>query len=427
EPDRKVPWQLTLDVPSDVGAFSNTPIVRESALDAKHKRVEFAQTLPLPSYLVAFAVGSFDVVDAGKTRHDVPLRFIAPRGGAKDASKWTPWIRQIIATYEDWFDIPYPYPKLDIVAVPRFGLGGMENAGLITIEETALQEATLGVVKHEIAHQWFGDLVTHAWWDDVWLTEKMASWMAGRVSKTFDSIEDRDLVEQSAQALHDLARRSHPIRVPIATSRTLDAIDEMYDYNGDIFSLFESYLGGDTFRHALQIYLKRHAHGTATAQDFAAALSEASGQALDASFMALVEKGAVAHLGLGLSCASGHRVMVAHLSDTSWPLPMCFAYDHDGKRDEHCEVIEPTTTSVELPSTGCPKWFLPGVGGVSLAETTVAQNDTNALLGPGWEHLTQAERRGLFITLRDELEIVTAVRRIVDGGDAASMRLAARS
>ena len=148
EPGFKVPWTLTLDIPAEGIALANALLVKETRLDAYRLREEFAPTAPLPSYLIAFAIGPFDVVDLGHS-----IRVAAPRG-IKVAD---PEAHLAISRLEDYLGVPFPYPKLDLVAVPHLGLGAMENAGLITFNPAV--EDLAPMIAHEIAHQWFGDLV----------------------------------------------------------------------------------------------------------------------------------------------------------------------------------------------------------------------------------------------------------------------------
>src|ERR1700733_8570214 len=195
EPDVKVPWQLTLDVPKDQIAVSNTPITSETPLDATHRRVEFAQTRPLPSYLIAFGVGPYDVVDAGKAKSGLALRVFAPRGKAKEAAYLASAMPRIVELLEAWFAIPYPYPKLDYVIVPSARGLAMENAGMVTADSryTLLpnpspfdEYSLVSVMGHETAHQWFGDLVTATWWDDIWLNESFATWAEDKILAAYD-------------------------------------------------------------------------------------------------------------------------------------------------------------------------------------------------------------------------------------------------
>ena len=197
EPDNKVPWKLTLDVPKALVAVSNTAMTGEAPLEGGKKRVEFAQTKPLPSYLVAFGVGPFEIVDAGKTKRGTPVRIIALAHRAADAAYAARTSSKVIDLLEDYFATPYPYDKMDMLAIPiTVGFGAMENAGLITYAETLLlmdgkasnerRLRWISVAAHELAHQWFGDLVTMAFWDDIWLNEGFASWLTHKVVTRFE-------------------------------------------------------------------------------------------------------------------------------------------------------------------------------------------------------------------------------------------------
>ncbi|HEY5944145.1 MAG TPA: M1 family aminopeptidase, partial [Kofleriaceae bacterium] len=191
EPDRKVPWQLTLDVPEALVAASNTPIESEThvaALEwtATHSRrsattVRFAQTPPLPSYLIAFAVGPFDVVDAGHSNSGIPIRLLTLRGKGPEVAAAARSIPALLDKIESWLGVPFPYAKLDVVEVQVTAewWGAMENAGLITFNTDMFDSrAWDGTILHELAHHWFGDYVTPAWWDDIWLNESFAYWIA---------------------------------------------------------------------------------------------------------------------------------------------------------------------------------------------------------------------------------------------------------
>ena len=197
EPDLKVPWQLALDVPAGFTVAGNAPVERESPLPDGRKRVELAASEPMPSYLVAFAIGPFDITDAGTSRGGIPIRMLAPRGvtGADRALVDGRTAARVLDELAAWTAIPYPFGKLDCVAVPRTGneWAAMENVGLVTFRAEFLdgrhgRYAWLEIIAHELAHQWFGDLVTPAWWDDIWLNEGFATWLGMKTAAVVESV-----------------------------------------------------------------------------------------------------------------------------------------------------------------------------------------------------------------------------------------------
>ena len=199
EPRFKVPFDITLTVPKDEVAVANTlPRHEETSADGQWKTIVYATTKPLPTYLVAFAVGPWDVVDAPPIpandvrRNPVPLRGIGPRGTGAQLKWILGQAPAIVKYYEDYTQQPYPFDKLDLLGAPDFSAGAMENAGLIVFRDALLRldehssadlyRSSFDVTAHEIAHQWFGDLVTVPWWDDIWLNETFATWAQGKAT-----------------------------------------------------------------------------------------------------------------------------------------------------------------------------------------------------------------------------------------------------
>ncbi|HSP77431.1 MAG TPA: M1 family metallopeptidase, partial [Myxococcaceae bacterium] len=195
EPGFKVPWQLTLRVRPELAAFANTPVESEEVGADGLKTVRFRPTPPLPSYLLAFAVGPFETVDAGPAgSKGAPVRIVVPHGRKAEAEWAAHATPPLVQHLEEYFGLPYPYEKLDVLAIPQPVLfGAMENPGLITFQMPLLlarpeqdslerQRQFTVVQAHELAHQWFGNLVTLAWWDDTWLNESFATWLAFKVT-----------------------------------------------------------------------------------------------------------------------------------------------------------------------------------------------------------------------------------------------------
>ena len=210
EPIFKIPYQMTISAPAHQVVVSNTPVLEES-VSGGIKTVQFEKTKPMPTYLIAYTVGPFDSTEM--TGLSVPGRVYVPKGyidKTKFVIKHTP---EILTSLEDFFGIKYPYKKMDFVAVPNFTHGAMENVGLITYRDSLLlladnpsvteRSGPLNVIAHELAHQWFGNLVTMAWWDDLWLNEAFASWAASHTMKTlYPELNYADRLVQELSLIH---------------------------------------------------------------------------------------------------------------------------------------------------------------------------------------------------------------------------------
>ena len=268
QPNFKTPWQLTLHVRKEHKAIANTPQVSEAPESNGMKMVKFAVTKPLPSYLVAFAVGPFDIVDAGVTgRNRVPVRIITPKGKSANAKYAAEVTGPIIQQLENYFGIPFPYEKADQVAIPlTFGFGAMENAGLVTYAETLLlanpavdttqrQRTYASIAAHELAHQWFGDLVTLAWWDDTWLNEAFATWIASKVMAEWKpewNTRLGDLGAKFGAMDEDSLVSTRKIRQPIESMDDIaNAFDGItYEKGAAVIRMFETWAGRSSSRPA---------------------------------------------------------------------------------------------------------------------------------------------------------------------------------
>jgi alanyl aminopeptidase len=432
EPDSKVPWHLSLTVPQSLVAVSNTPIARETAMASGSKLVEFTPTKPLPSYLVAFAVGPFDIVDGGKTKAGTPVRVVTLAGRAADAAFAAKSTARVVDLLEDWFAIPYPYAKLDLVTVPlTVGFGAMENAGMVTFTERLMlfdqsrpsrerQWRWVNVAAHELAHQWFGDLVTMAWWDDIWLNEGFANWMETKILAKYDPswhAEQAD-VEQRVQALDaDALPSARAIRQPIERNddifNVFDAIT--YDKGATVLRMFESYVGADVFQRGVRDYLTARAFGNATSADFIAAISAASGKDLAPALATFLERTGEPEVEATTTCggAGAHVALTQHRyvapgttssaapserGDTAaapWQIPVCIAYGASGTRAEACTLLAQDTATIELKGA-CPAWVELNASGRGYYRSRYTAAQAAALRDVAWPQLTETERRAVF-------------------------------
>lgn len=417
EPAFKVPFDISLVVHESHAAITNTLETRIELLDNGLKKIHFATTKPLPTYLVAFAVGPLDVVDADDLPptavrdRPVPLRGVAVAGRGSELAFALENTRGLLEAMEAYFGMPYPYAKLDLIAVPDFGAGAMENAAAITYRDSILlvdpnarpqtKRLFFVVHGHELAHQWFGDLVTPRWWDDIWLNEAFATWMAYVALDIWQPGDHyrRQLGEGARQVMNsDSMITARQIRQPVTSNHDIaNAFDGItYRKGGAVLSMFESFLGRDTFRAGVQEYMRRHAWQTATADDFIEALASQSRNHqpddVRRAFLAFLEQPGLPMVEATLACegdSTGVRLRQSRYlplgsrGDTAqqWELPICLKYRRDGTSAEHCLVMREADSSIDLGTGPCPDFLLPNAGGAGYFRWSLDTEGWQKLLG----------------------------------------------
>ena len=293
EPSLKARFSISVTTGAANKVISNGPVRRTERLAGSRKTVHFAETPLLSTYLVALAVGDLEAskpVSLGPTE----IRIWHTPGKRAQTSFGLETARECLRRLEHYFGLPYPYSKLDLVAVPDFEFGAMENAGAVFFRETLLlidsRSATLNekkraaeVICHELAHMWYGDLVTMAWWDDLWLNEAFATWMAFKVVDDWKPEWKMwlDFQHGTASALElDALRHTHPIycrvRTPEEADENFDRIT--YEKGAAVVRMIERYLGAATFRRGVRAYIRKHQERNTVAADLWNALSKASGE-----------------------------------------------------------------------------------------------------------------------------------------------------
>jgi alanyl aminopeptidase len=398
EPRFKTPFRVTLTVPKDSVAVANTRQIQERpAADAKWKTLTFAPTKPLPTYLIALAVGPWDVLD-GPTiapnavrKNSLPLRGIGPRGTGPQL-KWildqTP---MIVKYYEDYTAQPYPFDKLDLLGAPDFGAGAMENAGLIIFRDALLRidatssgsahRSAFNVTAHEIAHMWFGDLVTVPWWNDIWLNEAFATWAQGKATVALEPEYTGDLarLEGTLGAMRsDSLLSARKIRQPIANFGDIQtAFDGItYQKGAAVLRMFEEWLGEPTYRAAMRAYLARHAYGSGSAEDLIATIAQVSGkgEALSKAMFSLLDQPGIPLIETSLTCNQGTNPGTANLAlaqsrylpfgvvspePLEWSLPVCVRLDHaDRSESRQCFLLDRPQRDFAVAG-GCATAYLP--------------------------------------------------------------------
>jgi puromycin-sensitive aminopeptidase len=298
EPDRKAVFEVTLVVEEGLGAYSNGPIVEEtpeprSGGSAPARRIRFAPTMPMSTYLVAFIVGPLEATDPVDV-DGVPLRIVHPPGKAHLAPYALEVGAHALRFFTDYFGIPYPADKLDLVAIPDFAFGAMENLGCVTFRESVLLvdpaqaarvelERVADVVCHEIAHMWFGDLVTMKWWNGIWLNEAFATFMEVLAVDAFRPEWQRWVsfgVEREAAMAVDGLHATRPVEFHVGRPEEAQGMFDVLTYQkgGSVLRMLEQYLGAETFRDGIRDYLTTHSHSNTETADLWDALERSSGQ-----------------------------------------------------------------------------------------------------------------------------------------------------
>ncbi len=440
EPAFKVPFDVSLIVHAEHVAIANTPQVRESEVEGSLKRIDFATSKPLPTYLVAFAVGPLDVVE-GETLpptavrdRSVPLRGVAVAGRGPELQFALENTRGILEALEAYFGTPYPYAKLDLIAVPDFGAGAMENAGAITYRDSLLlvdhrakpqiKRRYFEVHAHELAHQWFGNLVTPQWWNDIWLNESFATWMAYAALDIWqpEGQYRRDLADSARRVMdRDALISARQIRQPVNSNHDIaNAFDGItYSKGGAVLSMYESFLGRDAFRAGVQEYMQRHAWKTATADDFIHALASQSTthqpEEVARAFSTFLEQPGLPMIQARLNCETGTpRVALEQSrylplgsggsSIQQWELPLCLKYGRSGSSITQCLLLREPSAEIELTGGACPDFVMPNAGGAGYYRWNLDQ--------AGWQNLLAA---------RDQLSIeeMMSVTASLDGSFSA--------
>jgi aminopeptidase N/puromycin-sensitive aminopeptidase len=413
EPAFKATYDVSLVVDANDTAISNSPIATDTPGPAAGKHtLKFLPTPKMSTYLVAFLVGDFKC-STGE-QDGVTIRSCA----TPDKVALTPYsvdvAKYILHYYNTYFGIPYPLKKLDLIALPDFEAGAMENFGAITYRETALlldeKNASVGakkevalVVAHEMAHQWFGDLVTMQWWDNIWLNEGFATWME---NKPLESMHPEWNIDEAVISDMDntLNLDSQPTTRAIrAKADTPDEINQMFDgiaYGkaGAVLLSVENYLGAETFRKGVHNYLAAHLYSNATAEDFWGAQTANSHKPVDKIMESLVAQPGEPLITLGEPAAG--KVSIAQrrffLSPgiqpdpaQKWMVPVCFK---TGESKQDCEVLSPNDTALKVPAD---KMFFANAGGKGYYRTAYPASSYTALVSQIETGLTPAERISL--------------------------------
>ncbi|WEN14817.1 M1 family metallopeptidase [Rhodanobacter sp. AS-Z3] len=400
EPGFKTPFDISITVPNSENVVANTQQVKQAPAGKGWKTVTFAQTLPLPTYLVAFAVGPWDIVAGPDISPDayrstpLKLRGIAAKGEGHRMEHVLGETPSIIHALENYYGFGYPFDKLDLLAAPDFSAGAMENAGLVTFRDWLLLidkdsparnvQGSFNVNAHELAHQWTGDTVTTEWWNDIWLNEAFATWMQQKVTMEVhpEYRADLDRVRGAQGAMNnDSLVSARSIRQPITgNGDIMTAFDGItYQKGASVLGMFESYVGEKTFQKGMRAYIQQHKFGNATAIDLVNSIATAAdkGDPFKEAFKSFLNQSGVPYVATKLEQKDGKTVLqlsqsrylpVGSSGDAQriWGVPVCVRYGTtaSGKAGAPsskvaCDMLDKASGSMTLADASTPTWVMP--------------------------------------------------------------------
>ena len=424
EPGFKIPYQMVLCVPADMRAVANTP-VQEERRDAGWRELTFKKTPPLPSYLLALAVGPLEEVPIPGL--SVPGQVVTTAGNAGLAVEAARLAPPVLQALEAYFGSAYPYEKLALIGVPEFLAGAMENPGAVTFRDEILlldpqatspaQRQRLGIIlTHELAHMWFGNLVTMAWWDDLWLNESFADWLAYKLADGLFpeygiGITELQDVQWAMREDAQLAVRA--IRQPVSpTDNPAQLFDPLaYEKGRAVLGMFEHWMGPAAFRRGVSAYLQAHALGNAQAADLWAALSQEAGGDLGQPMATFLDQPGIPLVSAELLPGCQVRLSQqrylrpgAWAPAAQWQIPVVLKYpDGDSLRTQQLLLSQPTQLCTLAASTP-PAWIHPNAGEKGYYRWQVPAAMLVELAGRAQHWLSPRERVGLIDQLAALLE-----------------------
>ncbi len=436
EPGFKTPFSVSVVAKASDQVVGNTRVESQEKLDGGMKRVRFTRTEKLPTYLVALAVGPLDIVEAAPIpasearKTATPLRGVAPRGQGKKLAYALAEADDVILELERYFGTAYPYDKLDLIAVPDFAAGAMENAGAVTFQEGLLlvdpatgtepqRRDVTAVMAHELAHQWFGNLVTMAWWDDLWLNEAFATWMGQRTVERLHPEWESEL--ETLASMHsamdsDSLASARAIRQPIVEEGDVEnAFDDLtYEKGGGLIAMFERYHGEERFRAGVRRYLERHRFGSATTEAFLTDVFDGAAPDVPQSFRGFLNGPGVPAVAVG-ACVAGTPAKVSVDVERFLPLGSTAAKKLGGSVPI-CVRSQGGATACALAPVGksdvslgakCPKWVFPNADGAAYVRWTPSKTEIETLFSGAWRELSSREKMAAVDSMRAGLRAGT--------------------
>jgi aminopeptidase N len=417
EPAYKATFDITVVADKGHTAISNSQVASDTPGPGDKHTVRFATTPKMSSYLAALVVGNFEYIEG--EADGIPIR-VYSTPGKKEMGKFAlETAEHVLSYYDKYFNIKYPYGKLDLIGIPDFSAGAMENTGCITFREVLLQvdekegsvdlkKTVASVIAHEMAHQWFGDLVTMNWWDDIWLNEGFATWMASKPIEAWKPEWNFDLddVSLTGGTLNtDSLANTRPIHQAANTPAQIQELFDGIAYGkaASVLRMLEAYLGEQTFRAGVNAYIQKHQYANATADDFWDAQAKTSKKPVDQIMPTFVKQAGVPIINLKLQC-SGNSTAVTldqrryyvdrekfqQPNDQLWQVPLCLK---SSTGTQKCELLTKRQETFMLP--GCSTWVLANAAATGYYRDGYEPNAVRALATDAESKLSPAERISL--------------------------------
>jgi aminopeptidase N len=414
EPAYKATFDITTVADKGQVAISNSKVVSDTPGPGDRHTVRFATTPRMSSYLGALVVGNFEYIEG--EADGIPIR-VYSTPGKKEMGKFAlETAEHVLSYYDKYFGIKYPYGKLDLVGLPDFSAGAMENTACITFREILLQvdekqgsvdlkKTVASVIAHEMAHQWFGDLVTMKWWDDIWLNEGFATWMSSKPIEAWRPEWNFNLddVSGTGGTLNtDSLANTRPIHQAAETpGQIMELFDGIaYGKAASVLRMLESYLGEETFRTGVNAYLQKHQYANATADDFWDAQARTSKKPVDQIMPTFVKQAGVPIINVKSECSGNSttvtldqrryyvdREKLQEPNDQLWQVPLCMKSSTGAQK---CELLTKRQETFTLP--GCSTWVLANAGATGYYRAGYQPDAVRVLARDAETKLTPAER-----------------------------------
>jgi aminopeptidase N len=417
EPAYKATFDITAVADKGLVAISNQKVVSDTPGPGDRHTVRFATTAKMSSYLAALVVGNFEYVEG--EADGIPIRVYGTPGKKEMGRFALESAEHILSYYDKYFNVKYPYGKLDLIGLPDFSAGAMENTGCITFREALLQidakqgavsqkKSIASVIAHEMAHQWFGDLVTMKWWDDVWLNEGFATWMSSKPIEAWkpEWNFDLDAVSSTGGTLNtDSLDSTRPIHQAADTpGQILELFDGIaYGKAASVLRMLEAYLGEQTFRAGVNAYIQQHQYANATAEDFWDAQAKTSKRPVDQIMPTFVQQAGVPIINVKAQCSGNSTTVTLDQrryfvdrqkfqapNDELWQVPVCLKSSTDAQK---CELLTKRQETFMLP--GCSTWVLANAGATGYYRDGYQPDAVRALANDAETKLSPAERIAL--------------------------------